>query len=308
MLATPWAGPFVDDEWLFELKWDGVRGLLTVDDRGARLYSRAGNDMTGRYPELVRGSLPADVVVDGEIVALDDNGLPSFERLQGRMNLAKAGQRRIPVPVSFVAFDLLHAKTALIDRPLEERLERLNQLEFPGGFVIPDRFAGDPHPIWDFVAERGLEGIVAKRLGSRYQPGVRSGDWRKISRVLRTRAIVGGFTAGTGGRADTFGSLLLGLWTDDGLRWIGAVGTGFDDAALLAIRAALDEMIIADAPFIPDPELPTSARWVDPSLVAVVEIKQWTRAGRMRAPVFKGFSDHSTRSVTWDSEGPAHAP
>jgi bifunctional non-homologous end joining protein LigD len=303
MLATPWPAPFADDEWLFELKWDGVRGLLSVDDEGPRLHSRAGNDMTDRYPELVRGPLPQQLVLDGEIVALDDRGHPSFELLQGRMNLAQLNLVDSLVPVSFVVFDLLHERESLIDCPLEERLARLAEIALPPGLVVPDRFASDATPLWDFATEHNLEGIVAKRRGSRYQPGLRSPDWRKVGRFQQIRAVVGGYTPGSGGRRASFGALLLGLQIEGGLRWIGSVGTGFDEKALRAIRNALDQMVVASTSFIPDPEIP-EATWVSPQLVAVVRFKQWTKAGRLRAPSFKGFSDLGPESATWETEGP----
>lgn len=305
MLATPWESPFADDEWIFELKWDGIRCLLSSDDDGVHLRSRAGNDMTLRYPELAGEHFPANVVLDGEIVVLDDAGRPSFELLQGRTH-ALPGEAA-SLPISYVVFDVLHCGDSLTEVPLEGRFRRLADLDLPAGCVIPDRFEADPGPLWAFVISRGLEGIVAKRRGSRYSPGVRSPHWRKIGNFLQTRAVVGGFTPGTGGRAASFGALLLGLWTDDGMRWIGSVGSGFDDEALRAIRSALDEMTIADCPFAEDPELPQAVTWVDPQLVAVVRFKQWTRAGRLRAPSFKGFSDHSPRSATWIAEGPSHA-
>ena len=303
MLATPWNSSFVDVQWVFELKWDGIRCLLSVDDGEVRLHSRAGNEMTARYPEIATGAFPDRLVVDGEIVALDEAGNPSFERLQGRMNVAVAMPH---LPVSLVVFDVLHSGDSLVNLPLEERLARLDDLELPYPCIIADRFETDPAQLWDFVQARRLEGMVAKRLGSTYQPGVRSPDWRKIGNFSQVRAVVGGFTPGSGGRAQTFGSLLLGLWEADGLRWIGAVGSGFDEPALRAIRGALDEMSIADSPFLDDTGIPRPATWVSPQLVAVVRYKQWTRAGRLRAPSFKGFTDYPPHSVTWISEGPAN--
>ena len=295
MLATPWQSPFIDEEWLFELKWDGLRCLLSSDRSGVSLHSRTGNDMTGRYPQLSGASFPHGIVLDGEIVALGDDGLPSFARPQGAA--------RRPVQVSFVVFDLIHAGHPLISEPLGTRLQRLDDLELPANCTVPDRFEGDPTPLWDFVKRHDLEGIVGKRLGSVYRPGTRSPDWRKIGNWQQVRAVVGGFTAGTGGRGSSFGALLLGLWVEGGLRFVGSVGSGFDDAALHAIRGALDEMTIPDSPFVPGQEIP-SATWVEPRLVAVVRFKQWTVAGRLRAPSFKGLSDLPRGDASWVEEGP----
>ena len=305
MLATPWPGPFDDEAWAFELKWDGVRCLLSTDGGAVSLTSRAGNDMTGRYPEIAGLDLPRDLVLDGEIVALDESGRPSFERLQGRMNIDRRLTGSSPIPVTLVVFDLLRAGSPLLDRPLEERRERLERLSLPEPLVVGDRFAGQSSAIWEFVQQNDLEGIVAKRLGSRYSPGARSPDWRKIGYFKHVRAVVGGFTSGTGGREPTFGSLLLGLWDDGRLRWVGAVGSGFDDRSLQAIRRALDAMTRSESPFRDRTEMPPGTTWVTPNLVAMVRFKQWTEAGKLRAPSFRGFTDDPSEEITWEREGPS---
>ena len=305
MLATPWEHVFTDEGWSYELKWDGVRCVLSSESGHTVLRSRAGNDMTDRYPEIGQVQLASDLVLDGEIVVLDAEGRPSFELLQGRMNLQRVGSGANPAQVTYVVFDLIHNRESLIDQPVEDRYLQLRELDLPTGFVVPDRFTGNPSPIWEFVVNRELEGIVAKRLGSAYQPGVRSADWRKISHFKQVRAIVGGFTPGTGGRTPSFGALLLGIRDGDELRWVGSVGSGFDNRTLGAVRSALDEMVTGSSPFAADAELPAEATWVEPHLVAVVRYKQWTRAGRLRAPSFKGFSDVPATAVTWAEEGPA---
>jgi bifunctional non-homologous end joining protein LigD len=155
------------------------------------------------------------------------------------------------------------------------------------------------------VRDRGLEGIVAKRVDSRYEPGVRSGSWRKIPAYRWVRTVVGGFTKGEGGRSGTFGALLVGLWTGGRLRYVGSLGSGFSDRDLGAIREALDEMTVDEAPFIDPAGLPRGATFVVPSLVAAVQFREWTSAGRLRGPSFKGFTDDPLDSVTWDEEGPA---
>lgn len=307
MLATPWRSPFTDPGWLFEVKWDGVRAILTVEGGSVSVRSRRGNDITGGYPEL-SGSHPSrSCVLDGEIVAFDEAGRPSFGALQQRMNLS-GGMRAIEAaratPVTYVVFDLLFDGEDLTDRPIEARLERMAAIDLPAPLVRSQVTENDGEALFAAVAEQGLEGIVAKKRGSPYRPGVRSRDWRKVQNQRIVRAVVGGFTAGEGGRAGTFGSLLLGLWDGPRLRWIGSVGTGFDDAALRAIRSGLSEMTTRDSPFQPDPDLPVGAIWVMPHLVARVEFKEWTRAGRLRAPSFKGFVADPSESITWDAEGP----
>lgn len=301
MLAVPWNEPFDDPRWGFEAKLDGVRAIATVSDGSLRLRSRAGNDMTGTYPELgALGGLPDGTVLDGEVIAYDEEGVPSFERLQGR----KQHQGPSPVAIGLVAFDLLADRgEVVIDQPLERRLERLATLDLPEPVVASQLIVESGVALFEAAAEAGLEGVVAKRLGSLYRPGARSADWRKIPHVRRTRAVVGGFTESEGIRAGGFGALLLGAWEGDRLRYVGSVGTGFDHASARAIRQALEQMTTTASPFDDDPAIPAGS-FVHPHLVAEIEFKQWTRAGRLRAPSFKGFSDRSAEDVLWDQDGP----
>ncbi|MBT8212507.1 MAG: non-homologous end-joining DNA ligase [Acidimicrobiia bacterium] len=303
MLATPWPSPFEDPDWRFEIKWDGVRALVYVDGDDVKVMSRRGNDATSRYPELAGIRLPGPAVLDGEIVALDAGGRPSFELLQARMNLhghdriaAAVGQ----VPVSLVVYDLLHLDEPLIDLPWTERRARLENLDLPAP-CAPSEVVADSGPLWEFVQSRDLEGIVAKRAASLYRSGARSPDWRKVANWKHVKAVVGGYLPGEGGRSDSFASLVVGLHTDAGLRWVGQVGTGFDERSLQLIRAALDEMAVDRSPFIPD-ELPPGAVWVAPQLVAAIRYKEVTSAGRLRAPTFKGFTGDLPADVRWETE------
>ncbi|MEE9299220.1 MAG: non-homologous end-joining DNA ligase [Acidimicrobiia bacterium] len=304
MLATSWPAPFSDDDWFFEPKWDGVRVILTHDGVRVSLRSRRGNDMTGRYSELIGVELEGPVVLDGEIVVLDEAGAPSFERLQqrsGRFSPAVAAAH----PVSLVVFDVLHrGGRALVGEPLEARLQELAALDLVDPLARTDPVEAAGLELWQAVIERDLEGMVAKRRGSLYRPGVRSEDWRKIPNVLTARLVVGGFTPGEGGRGATFGALLVGLWDGDRLRWAGSVGTGFAGADLTAIRGALDQQLRADSPFHPDEGMPREAVWVEPSLVAAVGYRNWTSAGRLRHPRFRGFTDDPPDEITWEVEGP----
>ncbi|OFW66482.1 MAG: hypothetical protein A2Z12_05505 [Actinobacteria bacterium RBG_16_68_21] len=300
MLATPWPAEFSDPEWWFEPKWDGIRGIISWDGLSISIRTRRGTEVADRYPELV-APLPVRCVLDGEIVALEE-GRPSFQRLQKRMHRAAGGDRASAV--SFVAFDLLWLEgSSTASLPYEERVHRLAGLELPPPMERVAPVAGEGEALWDAVVARDLEGLVAKRAGSPYRPGVRSADWRKIPNQHTARAVVGGFTPGEGGRAGTFGALLLGQWEGPGLRWVGAVGTGFDGAMLRTIRRALDEMRRPASPFHPDREMPAGT-WVEPSLVAAVGYRNWTTAGRLRHPVFKGFTDDPAEAITWRAEGP----
>ena len=300
MLAVAWDKPFDDDGWSFEAKYDGVRAVVTIDDSSVRITSRTGNDMTGSYPELQALSGTGDgTVLDGEIIAFDDDGVPSFERLQSRMHRTGPSS----VPISFIPFDLLALRgESIIARPLEHRTGLLGQLDLEGPVKPSAIVAGTGTALFAATLENGFEGIVAKRYGSPYRPGERSPHWRKIPHILRTRGVVGGFTVSERTRAGGFSSLLLGMWDGEALRFIGAVGTGFDFASAVAIRGALDQMAADESPFAADPAIP-EATFVHPHLVAEIAFKQWTSAGRLRAPSFKGFSDRSHEDVTWASEG-----
>jgi bifunctional non-homologous end joining protein LigD len=302
MLATPWPRPFSSDAWTFEPKWDGIRGIVTWDGEAVAIHTRRGTEVSSRYPELGSFGVHPACVLDGEIVAFDDAGLPSFQRLQQRMH--RSGGRGARHAVGFIAFDLLHlGGQPLVAMPLEERMARLSAMQLPAPYTHVRPTEADGEGLWEFVLDRGLEGMVAKRIGSEYRPGVRSPDWRKIHNLHTVRALVGGYTPGERGRSRTFGALLLGLRDGDKLRWIGAVGTGFSDMALASIRAGLDQNRRAASPFHPDSEIP-SATWVEPYLVAAVEYSAWTGAGRLRRPVFKGFTDDDPETITWEAEGP----
>lgn len=309
MLALAGKGePPAGAEFLHELKWDGVRAVTSWDGVNVSMRSRTGKEMSATYPELASAArqLPAGTILDGEIVTLDDDGVPSFELLQRRMNLqvpALVSGAIEAVPVTYVVFDLLYQDDALLDVPLSERQDLLAGITLPVGYVLSATY-DDPAPLWQFAQERGLEGVVSKKRTSLYRPGVRSADWVKSVVFRSVRAIVGGFTEGEGGRSGGFGALILGLPMAGSLRWIGSVGSGFSESDVRNIRAALDQMVIDVSPFEPSVEIPGRITWVEPVLVAIVQYRQWTGAGRLRGPSFKGFTDEPLDSITWQSEGP----
>ena len=303
MLAVPRDQPFSDPDWWFEPKWDGVRCRVEWDGTDLGLFSRSGREMT-----LPGFGPPADrrVVLDAEVVALDPDGRPSFQLLQSRLHLGGSrttdAARAAPI-VGFV-FDVLALDgDDLTTRPFSRRRATLEELELAPPWFLTTGLAGDGEAMWASVEEQDLEGMVAKRLDSPYRPGVRSPDWRKVVRHRSVRAVVGGFTPGEGGRANTFGSLVLGQWDGGALRWVGQVGTGFDDASLRAIRTALDEMATDANPFHPHPDMPPCT-FVEPRLVAHVRIKEWTFEGRLRHPSFKGFGAEDVGVIMWEHEGP----
>lgn len=306
MLATRWSAPFDDERWWFEVKWDGVRAIVEIDENETSLRSRRGRRMDASYPEFGRFRSDRPTVIDGEIVALDDRGVPSFSLLQQRMNAsgARAASLVEHVPLTLMVFDLLHHGEPLVDRPIEERWDRLAEAA-PAGVVVSPPTKEHGTAVWTAIVASGLEGMVAKKAGSPYRPGSRTDEWRKIVHRTSGRFVVGGYLPGDGNRTTSFASLLLGLWQGEELRYVGAVGSGFDFRSLRHIREALDQMGRTTSPFAPDRSVPKGARWVHPSLVAVVEYREWTHDRHLRAPTFKGFSGDPVESVTYESEGPA---
>jgi len=298
MLAEPGSGPFDRQGWLFEPKLDGIRTLLTFDRQQVRLISRTGRDQTASYPELhnlFRRIVAVNALVDGEIVAADSEGRPSFERLQQRMNLVsppEIDRAAKAIPVELFVFDILWLDGEdVTGLPLSQRRERLERVAVEGKglrlvFGVQDR----GRDFYEGAKQLGLEGVVGKRLSSRYSPGRRTSDWKKIKILNRQDCVVLGWTPGQRGRSDSFGALLLGAYTNGGLRWIGQVGTGFTDRMLADLRERL-RAIETDRASIDDPELARvkGAHWVRPELVCEVEFLQITSAFKLRAPSFKGL-------------------
>ena len=306
MLATRWNDPFDDPGWWFEVKWDGYRAVLS-NDGGVRARSRRGIDLLEPFPELAGLPIPEEVVLDGEIVAFDDIGRPSFDRIQKRTGFGGLGTGD-RTPVNFVVFDVLYQGDELrIGLPYEERQEILAGLSLPSPLVVSEPTRGSGIALYEAVKAQGIEGIVAKRSGSKYLPGRRSPDWRKVSVKRRMRAVVGGYTEGDRGRSSTFGSLLLGLWDDGELRFIGAVGSGFDDQTLHAIKGSLDQLERKSSPFQPAVRYPGRLHWVEPGIVVNVEFKEWTADRHLRAPVYKGVEIADVSAITWESDGPAES-
>jgi bifunctional non-homologous end joining protein LigD len=299
MLAEGGWEPFDDDAWWFEPKLDGIRCLAELATGETRLRTRTGRDATEQYPELHMVHELVDqvnAVVDGEIVAFDDAGRPSFEALQQRMNLS--GARTIArasksTPVSLVVFDLVwldgHDTTGL---PLEQRRELLELIvEQDHRLQVTAHVAGDGVALSAQARELGLEGVMAKRIGSAYLPGRRSPDWRKIKLMNSQSCVVLGWTQGKGGRSGSFGALLVGAIADQELRWIGQVGSGFTDRMLQDLMAALEPLVRPD-PAINDAKLAAvkGATFVEPRLVCEVRFLEMTKStGKMRAPSFRGM-------------------
>ena len=304
MLATKWPQAFDDPKWWFEVKWDGYRAIVGSEQGSVVARSRRGIDLLGPFPEIASLDIPDGVVLDGEIVAFDDKGRPSFSLLQRRTGFA-GSRTDAGVGVNLVVFDVLFHGAPMLDTPYEERRGLLSGLELESPIIVPEPTPEHGVSLFAVVESQGLEGVVAKRLGSRYSPGRRSDDWRKISVRHTLRAVVGGFLPGEGGRTSTFGSILVGLYEPTGLRWIAAVGSGFNETSLVAFREAFGQIERSTSPFTNEVLAPGgSPVWVEPGIVVNVEYKEWTHDNHLRAPVFKGVELAEPETVTWAEEGP----
>ncbi|MGW3295723.1 non-homologous end-joining DNA ligase [Streptomyces xiamenensis] len=277
--------------WGYEYKWDGYRCCLRIGaDGSVRATSRAGNDFTGRYPELAEIEA-GPVVLDGEIVALDAAGRPDFGLLQRRAQPPYT-------PVMFFAFDVLwHEGRGLLEEPYERRRAVLASLAPApeSRLAVPPFYAGPgarPDELLEVARANGLEGLVAKRLDSRYRPGRRSPLWVKKPLVRTQEVVIGGWQPGAGQRGGSIGSLLVGAYDEGGgLRYLGRVGSGFTRGMLAELLALLEPVARADPPFA-DPvprEHGRRAHWVDPALVGEVAYRAWTRDGRLRQPSWRGL-------------------
>lgn len=310
MLATAGTlGTLAGEEWALEWKWDGIRVLARVQGGGIRLLSRNGNDVTARYPELAAlpKVLTEDALVDGEIVALDDEGRPSFERLQSRMNLTRVREiERLvsSVPVRLLLFDVLEiGGESVTDEPYRERRARLRRLVRPRRGVpieVPAEASGPPEEALEESRRLGLEGIVAKRPDSRYRPGARSSDWVKIKVTRTQEVVIGGYRKGIGTRTGRIRSLLVGIPGERGLEYAGRVGSGLGELQAERILAELDARRQDTSPFVDVPAADVAdAVWVRPELVGEIEFGEWTRTGVARHPRWRGLRpDKSPDEVT----------
>ena len=290
MLATLTDRPFSDPNWLFEIKWDGVRALARIENGALTLRSRTGVDMDKRYPELA--SLPdvlaaRQTILDGEIVALDTRGHSDFELLQERMHVRAPSKNLLSrVPVVYFVFDLLYCdgydlrETPLLDR--KQLLYRL--LRTSEQFRYSDHQLEHGKELFGLAEQNGLEGIVAKRADSPYV-GDRSPYWVKLKITKTVDAVVGGWSAPRSA-ALPFGSLLLGLYQGKKLRFIGHVGSGFDTKKLKEVTSKLQEFAAPACPFDTVPETNERPSWVSPVLVARVKFSGWTQEHSLRHPVF----------------------
>lgn len=302
MLAEPGTPGLVrslaDGTWA-EIKWDGIRAVGTWRDGRLTLRARSGNDITARYPELTADGAPhlpaREAVVDGEIVAFDERGHPSFARLQNRMHLTKGRdieREVVRTPVVYMLFDLMHLDGQDLTRvPLRHRRELLERLasDLDAPVRVPPVF-DDLDAALEMSRQHDLEGVVAKDPDSSYRPGRRSSSWLKLKNTRTQEVVIVGIRPGRGGRSGTIGSLLLAVHDDGSLRYVGKVGTGFTDRMLRDLDARLQPLRTPKAPLdgVPSPEA-RDALWVRPELVGEVEFAAWSPGGILRHSRWRGL-------------------
>jgi bifunctional non-homologous end joining protein LigD len=296
MLARSGSLPRDEQRFGFEVKWDGIRTVLFCDHGHLYLQGRNFTDFTPRYPEvreLARELGARRLILDGEVVAFDDEGRPSFERLQARMHLASdsAVKRRMrDTPVTYVIFDLLYLDgRSTLPLAYEDRRQVLEALELEGpAWRAPAYHRGEGSALLAATRQLGIEGVVAKRLDSPYEPGRRTSAWIKVKNVNLQDVVIGGWTPGEGGRSAHLGALAVGMMEDGRLVYAGKVGTGFTETTLTMLRRELEPLRRPDSPF-DGRQPPKGTIFVEPRLVASVEFREWTRSGTLRAPSFKGL-------------------
>jgi bifunctional non-homologous end joining protein LigD len=282
MLATPAAGPFDHPDWIFEVKWDGYRAIAEVEKGKVRLYSRNNLAFEKRYAPIVQAleHLDHEAVLDGEVVALDAAGRPRFQLLQEYQKAQKG-------TLVYQVFDLLHLDGHDLQKlPLVQRKALLAQIlnDLPN-VRLSEHIVAHGVAFFDAASRKGLEGVVAKEGRSRYQQGVRSRSWLKLKTHLRQEAVIGGFTEGKGARKE-LGSLVLGVYENGDLVYVGHAGTGFSDQTLADLLSRLQPLVQATCPFKKRPQVNARVHWVEPRLVCEVSFGEWTNDGNMRHPVF----------------------
>ena len=302
MLATLIDKPFDSEDWLYEVKWDGYRAVAFFDNRSLRWISRNQNELTAAYPELqhVAASIKArTAILDGEIVALDEQGRPSFSLMQQRTGVGEGGRRirrtREDIPIAYYAFDLLYLDGYdLMQARLEERKHLLREIVSNNELLrYSDHYAGQGTALFEAAAKRGLEGIIAKHRTSCYEQK-RSREWLKIKIVRRQECVIGGYTEPRGSR-EHFGSLVLGLYDDKRrLVPVGQAGSGFTEQTHADMWERLEPLETAHNPFFGKVESDRRVHYVKPELVAEIKFTEWTHEGqsggmKMRAPVFEGL-------------------
>jgi bifunctional non-homologous end joining protein LigD len=303
----------IGDAWRYEVKWDGMRAVVEVRDGRIRLQTVNGKDATASFPELEGLGAALGVgsaVLDGEIVAFDEAGRPSFGRLQQRMHVGDrraAAARAEVVPTMLLLFDLLALDgNAVVDLPWAQRRQLLEELVAPGPHWQVPAVHEDGQALLDAATANDLEGIIAKRVDSTYRPGTRTREWVKVKVRRRQEFVVGGWAPGKGNRSGRIGGLLVGYHDQPGgeaLRYAGRVGSGLTQVELATLEALFAELVVPECPFTPPPPRAHAqgATWLRPELVVEVEYAEWTSEGRLRHPTYAGRRiDKDAADVTAD--------
>ncbi len=313
MLAEAGDAPFKRAGWMWEPKLDGYRVLAFIDEHGVKLRSRRGLELADKFPRLVAelGQQAAgSMVLDGEIVAFDASGRPSFAALQDRAQLKterEIATADLNTPVVLFCFDLLHfAGVDLRKSPYEDRRRYLAQCLLPSSLVQLVHAEEDGVALSAAALASGFEGVIGKRKESRYEAGRRSASWVKVKPTQSADFVVGGYTRGKGSRAP-LGALLVGYWDKGKLHYASHVGSGFDERTLAQVKAQLERLQRSTCPFAETPELNGPTTWVEPQTVAEVSFQNWTEDGALRAPVFLRMRDDVDPKMVRRSE-PGHAP
>lgn len=307
MLATLVDDPFSDPEWIFETKWDGFRSVCFIKNGKARFVSRNQIEMTPQYPELANVPKQIDAseaILDGEIVALDEHGVPRFQLLQNKLRIRSGSYAKArSAQILYFAFDLLYVDGHdLMPCAVIERKARLEQILKPANFIkYSDHVEGDGELFFDEIAKFRLEGMIAKRAAGKYIQK-RSSDWLKVKTVQRSEVVIGGYTQPRGARSH-FGSLVVGLYRDGDLHYVAHVGGGFNERTLAQIYKLLQPLKTDKSPFVAKPKTNEPVQWVKPRLVAEMKFSEWTADQRMRHPVFLGLrEDKKPKDCTFELE------
>jgi bifunctional non-homologous end joining protein LigD len=313
MLALAGDLPKSDVGWAYEFKWDGVRAMLYVDGGRVRAFTRNDKSLLSTFPELRDIGLhlgSRSAILDGEIVALDEDNRPNFSTLSKRLHVTSKSaieKLRFSLPASFFAFDLLYLEgRSLTGLPYDERRAALESLTLQGEtFATPPSITNTAgSKVMNIARERGLEGVVIKRRNSRYSPGSRSGDWIKVKNFRTQEVVIGGWTEGKGERAASLGALLLGIPSREGLIYVGKVGTGFTAATRQDLLRRLSPLARKTTPFAAPLSRAESAlaHFVRPTIVGEVQFAEWTNDGNLRQPSWRGLrSDKNANEVVRES-------
>jgi bifunctional non-homologous end joining protein LigD len=295
MLATLVDDPFSNPEWIFETKWDGFRSICFVKKGKSHFVSRNQIDMTPQYPELASVAKQIDAkeaILDGEIVALDKDGMPRFQLLQPRVG-RKSGIEALRGHghIVYYVFDLLYVDgNDLTSCPVVERKEALAQILRPADFIkLSEHIVGDGEAFFKQIEKFHLEGMIAKRASSLYLQK-RTKDWLKVKTVRRSEVVIGGYTQPRGSRSN-FGALVVGLYRGQDLHYVAHVGGGFNQRTLARIYKLMQPSKVKESPFVDAPKTNEPVQWIKPKLVAEVKFSEWTADLRMRHPVFIGLRE-----------------